>query len=171
MISDVLRNMSLFVDGTGYAGKVLELTPPKLTVKTEEYRAGGMDAPVDLDVGLEKLELDFTMGSVDAPILKRWGVIASPAIPISFRGALQSEDNTVKPIELQVRARITEVDWGTWKPGERAQTKYMVNARYYKATVDGETIHEIDIDRFVRIIDGVDQLEAQRAALGIGGAG
>ena len=170
MIEDVLRNINLFVDGQGYAGKVLELNPPKLVIKTEEYRAGGMDAPVDIDLGLEKLQADFTMGSVDGEILKRWGVIAAPAIPVSFRGALQSEDGTVKAAEIRMRGRIIEVDWGTWKPGERAQTKYMMTPRYYFASIHGQTIHEIDIDRMVRIIDGVDQLAEQRAALGIGGA-
>ena len=61
MIADVLKNMNLFVDGRGYAGVVDELTPPKLTMKTEEHRAGGMDAPVELDMGMEKLEASFSL--------------------------------------------------------------------------------------------------------------
>ena len=42
----VLKNMNLFVDGRGYAGRVDEIELPKLTLKTEEHRAGGMDVPV-----------------------------------------------------------------------------------------------------------------------------
>ena len=41
----LLKNINLFIDGRGYAGKVDEFDPPKLTIKTEEFRAGGMDAP------------------------------------------------------------------------------------------------------------------------------
>jgi len=36
-----LKAFSLFVEGRGYAGKVAELTLPKLTRKMEEWRAGG----------------------------------------------------------------------------------------------------------------------------------
>ena len=39
----VLKNMNLFVDGRGYAGRIDEIQLPKLTLKTEEHRAIGMD--------------------------------------------------------------------------------------------------------------------------------
>ena len=38
MLNDILKNMSLFVDGRGYAGNVDELNLPKLALKTEEFR-------------------------------------------------------------------------------------------------------------------------------------
>ena len=55
MLPRTLRNFSLFVDGTGYAGKVTELTLPTLTIQNEEYRAGGLDAPIAIDMGMEAL--------------------------------------------------------------------------------------------------------------------
>jgi len=51
MLPKILKNFNVFVDGRGYAGKIDEITLPKLTIKTEEYRAGGM--------GMEKLEADY----------------------------------------------------------------------------------------------------------------
>ena len=54
MLNDILKNMSLFVDGRGYAGNVDELNLPKLALKTEEFRGGGMDAPIEIDMGMEK---------------------------------------------------------------------------------------------------------------------
>ncbi len=56
MLPKILRNFNVFVDGRGYAGKIEEITLPKLTIKTEEYRAGGMDIPISIDMGMEKLE-------------------------------------------------------------------------------------------------------------------
>ena len=38
MIPEILKNFNLFIDGRGHAGKVLEVTPPKLTIKTEEFQ-------------------------------------------------------------------------------------------------------------------------------------
>ncbi|SMG63879.1 Phage major tail tube protein, partial [methanotrophic bacterial endosymbiont of Bathymodiolus sp.] len=59
MLDDILKNMALFVDGRGFAGNVEELTLPKLTLKTEEFRNGGMDAPIEVEMGMEKLESEF----------------------------------------------------------------------------------------------------------------
>jgi len=55
-----LKNFALFVDGVSWAGEVPELTPPKLTRKMEEFRAGGMRTPVKVDLGTEALELEVT---------------------------------------------------------------------------------------------------------------
>nr|WP_262363471.1 phage major tail tube protein [Xylella fastidiosa] len=52
----LLKHLNLFIDGKGYAGQVEEINLPKLTLKTEEFRGGGMLAPVELTMGLEKLE-------------------------------------------------------------------------------------------------------------------
>ena len=43
----------------------------------------------------------------------------------------------------------------------------MMAVRYFKFTHDGDVIHEIDVDNMKRIVNGVDQLEAQREALGL----
>ena len=38
--------------------------------------------------------------------------------------------------------------------------------RYYKLTIAGDDICEIDVDNMIRIVNGTDRLAAQRAALG-----
>ena len=43
-----LKNFNLFNDGHSYMGQVDEVVLPKLTAKMEEWRGGGMDAPVDI---------------------------------------------------------------------------------------------------------------------------
>ena len=167
MIADILRNVNLFVDGRGYAGCVQMVQLPKLALATEEHRAGGMDAPVEIDMGMEKLEATWSMDSVDADLLRRWGLSAGEQTAAVFRGALQSEDNTVKSVAATCRGVLREVDWGDWKPGEKATLKCTMAVRRYTLAVDGETVHDIDVANMVRVVDGVDQLAAQRAALGI----
>lgn len=166
-IPDILRNINLFVDGRGYAGKVDELTPPKLTIKTEEHRAGGMDAPVELDMGMEKLECDFSLAGPDAGTLKSWGLGAGKPVPLTFRGVLQDADGVTRAVVMRMRGIVREADFGTWKPGEKAPLKATVAVRYYKLELDGEVIHEIDPENMIRVVNGADQLQAQRAALGL----
>lgn len=49
MLQKILKNFNAFVDGRGYAGRIDEISLPKLSIKTEEHRAGGMDIPVAID--------------------------------------------------------------------------------------------------------------------------
>ena len=167
MINDILRNCNLFVDGQGYAGRLDEVVLPKLTVKTEEFRAGGMDAPVELDQGMEKLECSMSSSGIDATLLQQWGVVTGALVPLTVRGALQSEDGTVTAVVVQLRGHVKEIDFGTWKPGEKVPMKAMVACRYYKLEHGGTTIHEIDVVNMLRIVNGTDQLAEQRAAIGI----
>ncbi len=45
--------------------------------------------------------------------------------------------------------------------------KCMVNAHYYKLTIGGKELIEIDAENMMRKINGVDQLALLQAALGI----
>jgi P2 family phage contractile tail tube protein len=167
MLDGILKNMNLFVDGRGQAGNIEEITLPKLTSKTEEFRNGGMDAPVEVEMGMEKLEMDFTLTRFDKEILKLYGLSSGNIKPLTIRGSLSSEDGTETGVIINLRGMIKEVDGGSWKPGDKATLKLSVALRYYKLTVGGEVIHEIDVPNMIRIIGGVDQLATQRANLGL----
>ena len=55
-----IKNFTLFNEGLSYLGEVDEVTLPKLTRKTEEFRGGGMNGPVATDMGLEALNMVST---------------------------------------------------------------------------------------------------------------
>lgn len=164
---DVLKNINLFVDGRGYAGEVESITPPPLTLQTEEFRAGGMDAPVDVTMGMEKMEASFALRAYDSDVLSLFGVVEGGSVPLTFRGALESYDGTVKSVLMNMRGKITGIDPGTWTPGELASLTVTVSLNYFKQTHDGKIIHEIDVMNMVRVINGVDALSAIRSALAI----
>ena len=166
-IQDVLKNLTLFVDGRGYAGKVEEVELPKLTVKTEEFRAGGMDAPVEVELGMEKMETSFTLNSYSAETLKLFGLAPGNHKPLTIKGTLLSEDGSEKPIAINLRGMLREVDMGTWKPGEKGTLKMAMAVSYYKLTHDGQVIYEIDPVNMIRAINGTDQLAQTRTNLGL----
>ena len=164
---DVIKNQTLFVDGRGYAGQLSEVNPPKLTLKTEEFRGGGMDMPVDITMGMEKMTADFTLISYDRDVLALFGVREGTTVPFTVREVLESFDGTTTGVVHTMQGKITELDSGTHKPGEMAPLKVSLSLTYYKQAHGGAVVHEIDPENMVRIIDGVDQLAQQRAALGI----
>lgn len=166
--NDVRKASALFVNGKGYAGQVEELNPPKLAMKVEEFRAGGMNAPIDIELGMEKMMSDFTLVAYDADVIALFGITPGPvAVPFVVREALQSLDGTVTAVAHTMLGRIIEVDPGTSKSGDKPSLKISVSLTYYRLEHGGRTLQEIDPVNMVHIVNGVDVLAAQRAALAI----
>ena len=163
----VLKNMNLFVDGRGYAGRIDEIQLPKLTLKTEEHRAGGMDVPVEIDLGMDKLEAELTISDYDPEVYKLFGLLDLKPVQITIRGAIQAQGEEAKPVVINLRGGWREIDAGTWKPGDKSTLKVMLTASYYKLTIDGQEVVEVDAINLVRKVGGVDQMNAIRAAIGL----
>ena len=163
-----LKNFNVYGDGNSYRGLVPSITLPKLTRKTDEYRAGGMNAPIEDDMGMEKLELSYTKGGFDDTEFRSFGAATVDANMVRFSGAYQQADTgLVDAVDVIVRGRIKELDSGDAKPGDRGEQKQTLSLSYYKLVVNGRTIVEIDVLAMIEIVDGVDMLAAQRAAAGL----
>ncbi|MDR5887569.1 phage major tail tube protein [Vreelandella janggokensis] len=164
---NIIKQMTVSVDGRGYAGQVMQYTPPVLNIATEEHRAGGMDAPITLDMGMEALETSFVLRAYDAAVLRQFGVSEGNAVPLVGRGAMQSYDGTWRPTVHNMRGKITSLDRGTWEPGQAASMTITMRLDYYREEHDGQLVHEIDIENMVRIVNGNDFLSGLRTALGV----
>lgn len=162
-----LRNFSLYVDGRGYAGRVSELTPPTLSVQTEEYRGGGMDVPAQIDMGMEALEFEFVLAEYDPEVLKLFGLVNQNAVQCTIRGALMANGENATPIVYNLTGHIKEHDPGSMVAGEITEATFVLGLRYYKLSIGGDVIHEIDVENMTRIINGTDQLASIRTAIGI----
>lgn len=164
---DVLKNLTLWVDGRGMAGQVQEVNPPKLTLQTEDFRGGGMNAPVELTMGMEKLNSDFSLIAYDRDVLALFGVVEGANVPLTIRGALESFDGTVTPVLMTMRGKIKEQDPGTWKPGDVPSLKVTMALSYYKLQHGDTVVHEIDVENMIATINGNDTLATIRSALGM----
>ena len=163
------KNFNLFVEGEGYAGRVSEVVVPKLVRKMEEFRGGGMNAPVEIDQGMEKLETEFTLREYSKAIINQFGIFDASGTQLRFRGAMQADagDGKVEAVEITMRGRCREIDMGTAKAGDETAMKIAVALTYYKYVVNGETLVEIDVINMIEIVNGVDRLKGQRDALGL----
>lgn len=165
--STILKNFNLFVDGRGHAGKIDELKLPQLSLITEDFRAGGMDAPIEVEMGQEKMEASFTLSGYAKETLALWGIGGATAVPLIARGALEDLDGTVHPVKVTMSGVVKSVEAPNWKAGEKSSPVFTVSIRYYKYEQDGSTIHEIDVLNMIRVINGVDRLALQRTAIGL----
>lgn len=166
-IQHILTNLNAFVAGKGYLGRVIEFTPPKIAPIVRDYKAGGMSAEVPIPMGaIEKLECSFTLTGYDPDVFAQFSVVPGRLVQLRFTGAMVDYDGTCRPIEITLRA-ILSYEGDAWKPHEASDLKITANAHYYKLDIDGHTIHEFDPVNMVAIINGEDQLQAMRAALGV----
>lgn len=163
-----LKNFALFVDGNSYAGEVTEVVLPKLTRKVEEFRAGGMNTPVKVDLGTEALELEITAGGWMKELLKQWGSKGIGAVPLRFAGALQRDDTgEYSKVEVFMRGGWEEIDMGSAKAGDDTEFKAKSALSYYRLEWDGEVLIEVDATGLIENVGGTDLLAPVRNLLGI----
>ncbi|QNM96396.1 phage major tail tube protein [Chitinimonas koreensis] len=162
-----LKYFDVFTDGNNHGGEVKEITLPKLARKMEDWRAGGMDGSIKVDLGQEPLELELTFGGVVRDALSAYAATTHDAVLLRFVGAYQREDvDNYDAIEIEVRGRYQEIDMGTAKAGDENDFKAKLPLSYYRLAINGATVIEIDNINFVHMVDGVDRLAKARKALG-----
>lgn len=165
-----LKHLNLFMDGGNWIGVTEDYTPAKLSQKFEAYRGGGMMGAANIHMGLDDSALDtsFTFGGVEADLVKRMGVAKIDGVALRFAGSFQRDDTgEVVPVEIVQRGRFKELDRGTFKSGDNSQSKISMVNTYYKETMNGVVLCEIDLINMIWIVDGVDLMAEHRKAIGL----
>lgn len=161
-----LKDMNLFDNGFSYLGLVPEVTLPKITLKTEAYRGGGMLAEVDVAMGLEKLEMEIKYGGAVRNKLRSLGLAGVNGSLMRWLGAYQ-EDATgaVLAAEVVAQGLLTELDPGSAKVGDNTEWTAKHTLIYYKLVIGGVEEIEIDVLNNVWRVGVVDRMADIRAAL------
>jgi len=106
MARNVRKNFNFYVDGKGYAGNVESFTAPKLTLKTEDFQAGGMFAPTEITLGHEKLEAEAVLIADDPDIMGKFHVVESKEYSFTAREALESSDGSITAVIHTMRGKV-----------------------------------------------------------------
>ena len=162
-----LKYMRVYNDGEMYMGETSEVTLPKLARTLEDYRGGGMDAAVGIDLGGEPIEFEWKVGGFLSQIYRQFGATTADSVQLRFVGSYQ-DDGTgqTKTVDITVRGRHQEIDPGGSKPGDDTEQTVKTRCVYYKLMEDGVTLIEKDELNMVFISNGVDVLAEHRANLG-----
>lgn len=167
-LPSLLKNFNLYNDGNSLMGVADEVALPKLSRKMEEYQGAGMPMPVELDMGNEKIELDWTCNGFVFDAVKQYGTPKVGGVLLRFAGAYQREDTgDVQAVEIVVRGRHKEIDHDKAKVGDKSQTKVKTVCSYYKLTVARQVVMEIDALAMIFTVDGKDMMDKQRKAIGL----
>lgn len=158
-----LTDFTLFIDGVGQAGKVIEGTPPKFNEVVDKHSAGGMGGTVPIPLGaLEEMECSMSLKGVEADYFKHLG----RTVGVTLRGSTNNGE-VIGHVIYQMRGRIRNPEQDTFKKDDRGMVKSIITAEYCKLTINSQVIVEADVMGKRFIVDGVDLWAEQRAALGL----
>ena len=159
-----IRNFNAFLDGVSYMGLVSTAKLPALKIKTAAHRGAGMDAEYGVDMGMEALSSELTFDEFSEAPIRLFGsknrIVLRPA-------AMGEDDFSADTWIFALGGRITGVNWDDLKAGTETKMKVMMDVDFYTIEKNADPLVKIDVENGVRVIDGVDQLGAIRAAMGL----
>ncbi|WP_275286920.1 phage major tail tube protein [Halomonas elongata] len=164
-----LKDLNLFANGDSWQGQIQSVTLPTLSRKIEEWRGGGMEGTVGIDMGIDGLmTCEWTVGGLIAAMFDNYGTSRIDADLLRMTGSYESDDDQeVVPVEVVMRGRHTEIDMGDAQSGENTEHSVTSTLSYYKLIINGSTVIEVDIPGYVFKVNGEDRLAERRAALGL----
>lgn len=163
-----LKNFNVFNDGQNYVGLCQKITLPTLKRKMEKYRGGGMNGEVSIDMGVDALECEHEYGGIERQLFAQWGLARADGVLLRFMGAYQDEaSGAVSAAEVVMRGRHEEVTLGEAEGGSPSPMTVKSTLTYYKLTVDGQVLVEVDLVNMVEVVNGEDRLAQQRQAIGL----
>jgi P2 family phage contractile tail tube protein len=163
-----LKDMMLFNEGFAYLGDAKKVTLPTLSRKMEGYRGAGMSGEVQMDMGMEAMELSVTCGGPMRDVIRQWGEPTIDGVYVRFAGNYQADDFALpEHVEVIVRGRHSEIEMGDQETGSPSEFNFKMALAYYKLVWNGRTEIEIDPLNMIEIVNGVDRLALRRAALGL----
>jgi P2 family phage contractile tail tube protein len=160
-----LRNFNVMIDGRGYAGRADEVTLPTMSLATEEHRAGGMDMAVEVDMGMEMMELSIILSDYDEAVIAGFGLLGA-GVPLRIMGAIQRQGEEAQSVVIRALGGLKSREVGTWTAGKQTTT-LTYSLTKYAESINGVEYVNLDAVNMIRVINGVDQLASQRSALGI----
>lgn len=162
MTPKVIKQYNIFFEDNGYAGICSEVELPELTITEEDFRGGGIDAGVPLDMGMEIPEVGFTMEEHSSAVISKFG---RRDVQGRFAAA-KSDDATVERYVVRFTGSFPSLPLGTVQPGQKSPIKGKIRCTFLEITLDGQELVHIDVPNCVRRVGGTDQLQEIRDAIG-----
>ncbi len=159
-----IRNHNVFIDGVGYFGRADEITLPQLKITEADFRGSGMDAPIGIDMGIEKMTAQQTFKEWSPELITHFG----RRVRWTARaGAMGQENFDADAWAFEVGGRVVGLPTDALKGGGDVMLKLDWSVDYFRIEKDGVDLVEIDIENGKRVIGGEDQLASMRRAMGI----
>lgn len=166
-LKKIIRDFSLAIDGVVFRGDCDMVSIPEFTKKMDEYRGGGMDAPVEVSLGYEKKELEFELTAADPSVVRLIGIGEEDFKLFTIYAYTKGFDNSEEGIKIECQGEVKKLDKRDLKPGDKTKLKFTVAVHWYKETQGGVVVLEHDPLNLKMTVNGVDKYNTRRTLLGL----
>ncbi len=165
-----LKKFSVTFGVSDFSAICEEVTLPKIKYKTEEFRGAAMNAPIEIETGMEKLEATFKFAEQTIEGYLSAGAILSGFVTATIRGQMSSPDGEEDTLIAVIRGWVKTVDPGTLKPGDPKSSNQTIEMAVmsYVLTRGAVPLIAIDITNGKSIVGVFDQMESARKNLKLG---
>ena len=168
----VIKDANVYIEGNELLGKA-EITLPEVVQKMVDFSALGVAGTVALPIAghVEKMEGTLKFNMLVGETAQKLSD-PSKTYMLDARASYQaynakSGEMEEKPIQVTMKAFITGIPMGTWKPAESEQVDVKFSAIYLKVVIDGEEVLEVDPLNYIYRANGKDILAQTRANIGL----
>ncbi|MNO15520.1 Phage tail tube protein FII [compost metagenome] len=171
MIPIKLAGMALFLEGSNQDFAVADITLPSLTPMSDNISGAGILGEIDLPTPghYGSMQLGIKWRTINKDAFK---LVSSTSKGLEVRGAFKEFDNVgstfiTRAIKIVVRGVGKGIDLGTLAQNATTDTTNTVEITYLKIFIDGESVFELDKFNYISKINGEDDQEDVRKALGL----
>jgi len=157
-----ITNANVYLKGTTLIGRLEECELPNIKFSTEEIKALGLFATVELPTGLEKMEAKLKWNAIYGDNFKDESPIKSCELTMKSNMKTMGAGGVLKevPVTVTISGTFKELPLGTVKGQEKMDGLTHVMAVYYlKLEVDGTQVYEVDVFNNIVKFGDTDMLE------------
>lgn len=168
LIPTVLNNFNMYGDSHRFLGVASETTLPNFEYLTETIDGAGIGGEIEeaIEGSFGSLELESTFQNIGTEM---FDYITHTGMVV-LRGSMQmtdtaTQENQNQGIVVTVKGKVKSFDLGTMKKGGKGEPKVVREIVYFKLTINGKNVLELDKYNMVWKLNGVDRLESVRSQI------
>lgn len=162
-----IKAWQLFVDGKAYPSMVSGVKLPKLSRKFEEYQADIMNGPIEIDLGNEKMQAEFTYEEFLEDVLNQWGICNHVGVNFELRASEEGDDCQGEAVTVLMAGRYREIDMGDLEKAKSPKMKGGISLSRFAYYRSGRELVYIDHQMGIERSGGVDRTKKRRVAIGL----
>lgn len=165
-----LINYEVYEDGSRLLGTAT-IDLPEISYKTVTLSGAGVAGDIDFpSLGMtENMECTLHWRTINGDVTS---LLDPRAHNLTLRGAMQNYDAgqgiiKVQAVKIDIRALPTSGTMGKFEQASETDTETAFSLDYFKLSIDGAELVEIDKLNYIHKIGGTDRLADVRAAVGL----
>jgi P2 family phage contractile tail tube protein len=143
-----ITNANAYLNGETLIGRLEEIELPSIKFATEDVKALGLFAAIEMPTGLEKMEAKLKWNAVYGDNFKAESPLKSVSITVKSNMKSQGAAGSLKdiPVSVTISGVFKETPLGTLKGQEKIDgLQHVMSVYYVKLEEDGKLIYEVDV--------------------------